>query len=110
MRSWDRTSSPLRYCRQVLCVPKSRLVWRGVALLVIFISGSINTTVACRFIHGRVYQDSVICYVNTAKGWITWLAIVALITIVAWIIAEAIGLILSTSPILQAFAFYKPIP
>ena len=62
----------------------------GVALPVIFISGSINTTVACRFIHGRIYQDSVIRYVNTTKGWVTWLANVSLVTIVAWITAEAI--------------------
>ncbi|KAJ5460931.1 uncharacterized protein N7458_002483 [Penicillium daleae] len=40
----------------------------SVALPIIFISDSINTTVACRFIHGRMYQQSVVRYVNTTKG------------------------------------------
>ncbi|KAH7353345.1 transmembrane amino acid transporter protein-domain-containing protein [Plectosphaerella cucumerina] len=62
----------------------------GVALPVIYISGSINTTVACRFIHGRLYAGSVTRYVNTARGWISWLACVVGVTLLSWIIAEAI--------------------
>lgn len=62
----------------------------GIALPVIFISGSINTTVVARYVHGRIFKDSVIRYINTKMGWITWLALVALITVIAWVIAEAI--------------------
>ncbi|OJJ01985.1 hypothetical protein ASPVEDRAFT_83505 [Aspergillus versicolor CBS 583.65] len=85
----------------------------GLALPVIFISGSINTTVACRFIHGRFYQDSVVRYVNTAKGWISWLAVVALVTIIAWIVAEAIPFFSSLLAIVgclltSGFALYVP--
>jgi amino acid permease len=67
----------------------SRVVF-GIALPVIFISGSINTTVVCRYIHGKIYQDSIVRYVNTKKGWITWLGLVFVVTILAWVIAEAI--------------------
>ncbi|KAJ5306944.1 hypothetical protein PENANT_c003G04104 [Penicillium antarcticum] len=85
----------------------------GVALPVIFISGSINTTVACRYIHGKVYENSVVRYVNTMKGWITWLSIVALITILAWIITEAIPffselLSICGALLVSGFSFYIP--
>jgi amino acid permease len=85
----------------------------GVALPVIFISGSINTTVACRFIHGRIYQDSVVRYVNTTKGWITWLATAAVVTVVAWIVAEAIPFFSELLAIVgclltSGFALYVP--
>ncbi|KAF4978130.1 hypothetical protein FZEAL_5428 [Fusarium zealandicum] len=62
----------------------------GVALPVIYISGSINATVACRFIHGRMYKDSITRYINTPKGWATWLGVVTFITFLSWAIAEAI--------------------
>ncbi|CAI7626177.1 unnamed protein product, partial [Penicillium pancosmium] len=65
----------------------SRIVF-GVALPVIFISGSINTTVVCRFIHGNIYRDSIVRYINTRKGWLTWLGLVSISTLVAWVIAE----------------------
>jgi Na+-transporting NADH:ubiquinone oxidoreductase subunit NqrE len=85
----------------------------GVALPVIFISGSINATVACRFIHGRMYQKSIVRYVNTTKGWVTWLTIVALINILAWIIAEAIPffselLSICGALLVSGFSFYVP--
>ncbi|KAJ5199375.1 hypothetical protein N7491_000068 [Penicillium cf. griseofulvum] len=85
----------------------------GVALPVIFISGSINTTVACRYIHGRMYQNSVVRYVNTTKGWVTWLSSVAIITILAWIIAEAIPffselLAICGCLLVSGFSFYVP--
>ncbi|KAJ5341033.1 hypothetical protein N7541_010157 [Penicillium brevicompactum] len=85
----------------------------GVALPVIFISGSINATVACRYIHGRIYQDSVVRYVNTTKGWVTWLVIVALANILAWIIAEAIPffselLAICGCLLVSGFSFYVP--
>ncbi|UKZ96837.1 uncharacterized protein TrAFT101_011614 [Trichoderma asperellum] len=85
----------------------------GVALPVIFISGSINTTVVARFIHGRIYKNSVARYVNTAKGWISWLAVVGLVTLIAWIIAEAIPffselLSISSSLFVSGLSFYLP--
>lgn len=45
----------------------------GVALPVIFISGALNTTAICRYMHDRWYKNSVVRYVNTPKGWSTWL-------------------------------------
>jgi len=57
----------------------------GIALPVIFISGSINTTTVARYIHGRVYEHSILRYINTKMGWITWLALIAFITIIAWV-------------------------
>ncbi|KAF5604371.1 neutral amino acid permease [Fusarium pseudocircinatum] len=62
----------------------------GIALPVIYISGSINATVACRFIHGRLYKNSITRFINTRKGWITWLAVVAFVIFLSWVIAEAI--------------------
>jgi len=85
----------------------------GVALPVIFISGSINTVVVGRYIHGRVFRDSVIRFVNTPMGWVTWLALDAVITLIAWIIAEAIPffsplLAISSSLFISGFTFYLP--
>jgi len=85
----------------------------GVALPVIFISGSINGTVVARYIHGRIYKNSVVRFINTRKGWITWLALVALITIVAWVIAEAIPffsdlLSICSALFISGFTFYFP--
>ena len=62
----------------------------GVALPVIFISGSINTTVVGKYIMGRVFPDSEIRYVHTKKGWVIWLGLIGVLTLVAWVIAEAI--------------------
>lgn len=69
----------------------------GVVLPVIYISGSINATVAYRFIHGRMYKDSVARYVNTTKGWITWLGVVTCITVLSWLIAKATPFFLGTA-------------
>ncbi|PWY96671.1 hypothetical protein BO94DRAFT_506089 [Aspergillus sclerotioniger CBS 115572] len=85
----------------------------GVALPVIFISGSINATVASRFIHGRIYQDSTVRYINTAKGWMTWLGVVAFIIVLAWIVAEAIPffselLSICGCLLVSGFSFYLP--
>ncbi|KAJ5386411.1 transmembrane amino acid transporter protein-domain-containing protein [Penicillium cosmopolitanum] len=92
--------------------PISRIAF-GLALPVIFISGSINTIVAGRLIHGRIYKDSIVRYVNTPKGWITWLSLITLFTIVAWIIAEAIPffsdlLTVASSLFTSGFCFYIP--
>ncbi|KAJ3531669.1 hypothetical protein NM208_g8778 [Fusarium decemcellulare] len=85
----------------------------GVALPVIYISGSINATVACRFIHGRMFKDSITRYINTTKGWVTWLAVVAFITFLSWLIAEAIPffselLSICAALFISGFSFWIP--
>ncbi|KAL8688310.1 MAG: hypothetical protein Q9224_004916 [Gallowayella concinna] len=85
----------------------------GIALPVIFISGSINTTVVGKYIMGRVFPRSELRYVHTKKGWIIWLGLIAVLILVAWVIAEAIpffnallGLI--SSLFTSGFTFYFP--
>ncbi|KAK0636691.1 transmembrane amino acid transporter protein-domain-containing protein [Bombardia bombarda] len=85
----------------------------GIAMPVIFISGSINTTVVAKYIHGRIYKDSVTRYVNTTKGWVTWLILIGVITIIAWVVAEAIPffsdlLAICSSLFISGFTFYMP--
>lgn len=85
----------------------------GVALPVIFISGSINTVVFGRLIHGRIFANSPIRFINTKMGWITWLAVITAATIVAFIIAEVIPffndlLSISSSLFISGFTFYFP--
>ncbi|KAM0547524.1 hypothetical protein ACHAPJ_010397 [Fusarium lateritium] len=85
----------------------------GIALPVIYISGSINATVACRFIHGRIYKKSITRFINTRKGWITWLAVVAVVILLSWIIAEAIPffselLAICASLFISGFSFWIP--
>ncbi|KAG5987064.1 hypothetical protein E4U43_005250, partial [Claviceps pusilla] len=85
----------------------------GVALPVIFISGSINTTVIGRYIHGRMYKDSITRFINTPKGWATWLAVISTITLAAFIIAEVIPIFndllsISSSLFISGFTFYLP--
>ncbi|RAO72586.1 uncharacterized protein BHQ10_008598 [Talaromyces amestolkiae] len=90
----------------------SRIVF-GIALPVIFISGSINTTVVCRYIHGKLYQNSSVRLIDTAKGWATWLGLVAVITSLGWVIAEAIPIFPELLSIMSALfvsglSFYFP--
>lgn len=90
----------------------SRIVF-GLAIPVIFISGSINNTVLCRYVHGNMYKNSVVRYVNTRKGWTTWIALNAVTTLIAWIIAEAIPffselLSISASLFVSGLSFYIP--
>lgn len=86
----------------------------GVALPVIFISGSINGTVVARYIHGRYYEGSVHRFIQTTRqGWISWLSLLAVITLIAWIIAEAIPFFSDLLSIMSAlfisgFTFYFP--
>ena len=85
----------------------------GVALPVIFISGSINTIVVGRYIMGRAFKDSDIRHVNTRKGWMVWLGLIAAITTVAWLVAQAIPLFnallgLIASLFDSAFCYYYP--
>lgn len=62
----------------------------GIALPVIFISGAINSTVLARYVMGRAFPKSNIRFINDARGWAVWIAIIAAITIVAWVVGEAI--------------------
>ena len=85
----------------------------GIALPVIFISGSINTTVVCRYMIDRAFKNSPIRYINTPMGWVVWVSSCAVVTIIAWIIAEAVpffndllGLI--SSLFISGFSFYFP--
>ncbi|KAI0151495.1 amino acid transporter-like protein [Pestalotiopsis sp. NC0098] len=85
----------------------------GLALPVIFISGSINTTCVARYIHGRVFKNSPIRFINTRMGWITWLALITVVTIIAWVIAEAIPffddlLSICSALFVSGFTFYFP--
>ncbi|EAW15343.1 putative amino acid transporter [Aspergillus clavatus NRRL 1] len=85
----------------------------GIALPVIFISGSINTVVCGRLIHGRIFKNSPIRFINTPMGWITWLAIITAITVAAFIIAEVIPffsdlLSISSALFISGFTFYFP--
>ena len=90
----------------------SRIVF-GISLPVIFISGSINTTVVCRYIHGKLFANSTARHVNTPKGWATWLGLVFTITLLAWIIAEAIPIFsdilsISSSLFVSGLSYYIP--
>ncbi|PHH61864.1 hypothetical protein CDD81_7792 [Ophiocordyceps australis] len=86
----------------------------GIALPVIFISGSINTTVLGRYIHGRFFdKNSPGYYVKTPKGWAVWLTIVTCISFAAFLIAELIPffnplLSLLSSLFVSGFCFYLP--
>lgn len=85
----------------------------GIALPVIFISGSISSTVVGRYVLTRAFPDSPIQYVNTKAGWIAWIILIGVITIISFIIAEAVpffnallGLI--SSLFISGFTFYFP--
>lgn len=85
----------------------------GVALPIIFISGAIGNTVTARYVHIRLYKDSVTRFINTPKGWITWLAVLAAITVVSWIIGEGIPIFndllsLSSALFVSGFVLYFP--
>ncbi|KAK3684622.1 hypothetical protein LTR37_020086 [Vermiconidia calcicola] len=85
----------------------------GVALPVIFISGSINSIVVGQYILRRAFPKSPIRYIKGVRGWLTWIALIAIITIIGFIIAEAIpffnallGLI--SSLFISGFTYYFP--
>ncbi|KAM5354709.1 hypothetical protein ACJ41O_001356 [Fusarium nematophilum] len=85
----------------------------GVALPVIFISGSINSTVALRYIHGRMCKGSILQYINTPMGWASWIGLVIIFTILAWVIAEAIPIFsdllsLASALFVSGFSFWIP--
>jgi amino acid permease len=85
----------------------------GIALPVIFISGSINGTVVARYIMDRAFPNSPLRFVEGKKGWAVWIALITAISIIGWVIAEAIpffsallGLI--SSLFISGFTFYFP--
>lgn len=85
----------------------------GIAIPVVFISGSINTTVVGRYIINRAFPNSEIRYTNTRRGWAIWVGLVLAITIVAWVIAEAIPVFnallgLISSLFISGFTLYFP--
>lgn len=85
----------------------------GIALPVIFISGSINTVVLGRLVHGRIFRNSTLQYVNTRLGWITWLAVITVATIISFVVAEVIPffpdlLSLVSALFISGFTFYFP--
>ncbi|KAJ6137599.1 hypothetical protein N7471_004085 [Penicillium samsonianum] len=85
----------------------------GIALPVIFISGSINTVVLGRLVHGRVFKNSNIRFINTKMGWVTWLVVVTVLTILEFIVAQVIPffddlLSLISSLFISGFTFYFP--
>lgn len=105
----DKVQSPA-----ILSAPHtiSRIAF-GIALPVIFISGSINSTVVGRYILGRAFPNSKIRYINTMRGWLAWLGLLVVITLIAFVIAEAVpffnsllGLI--SSLFISGFTFYFP--
>lgn len=85
----------------------------GFAVPLIFISGAIGNTVTARYVHLRLYRDSVTRFINTPKGWATWLAVLAVVTMVAWVLAESIPffddlLALSSALLVSGFVLYFP--
>ncbi|KAJ5556669.1 N amino acid transport system protein [Penicillium frequentans] len=96
----------------IYTVTVSRVAF-GIALPVIFISGAINTIVAGRLIMSRAFEYSVIRYMNTTKGWATWLVVISCVTLLAWVVAEAIQffddlLSIASSLFTSGFSFYLP--
>lgn len=85
----------------------------GIALPLIFISGAIGNTVTARYVHLRIYENSIVRFINTPKGWITWIITLVVITVVAWVLAESIPffddlLALSSALLISGFVLYFP--
>ncbi|ODQ52612.1 hypothetical protein SAICODRAFT_30712 [Saitoella complicata NRRL Y-17804] len=85
----------------------------GIALPVIFISGSINATVAGRYIISRAFPNSTIRYISTPRGWTIWILLLLAQIILAFIIAEAIPFFsdllgIMSSLFISGFTFYFP--
>lgn len=85
----------------------------GVAIPVIYISGSINTTVMARYIIDQRYPDSPVRLVNSLHGWRVWITLITVPTTAAWVIAEAIPFFdallgLTSSLLISGFSFYFP--
>jgi hypothetical protein len=84
----------------------------GVALPVIFISGSINTTVVAKYLLER-YGSPQTQLIQSKRAWAIWVTLIAAITILAWAIAEAVPFFSSllgiiSSLFISGFSFYYP--
>lgn len=85
----------------------------GIALPVIFISGSINGTVVGRYILDRAFPRSPIRYISGVRGWAVWISLLTCLTLIAWVIAEAVPFFNALLGIMSAlfisgFTFYFP--
>lgn len=85
----------------------------GIALPVIFLSGSINLCVVARYVHGRIFETSRHRYINTVPGWLAWIGILLVEAVLAFVIAEAIPffsdlLSLISALFISGFSFYIP--
>ncbi|KAK0552769.1 hypothetical protein OC845_001555 [Tilletia horrida] len=85
----------------------------GLALPVIFISGSINTTCVARAIHLRMYKGTKHEFIKTPKSIAVWIGLNAVFTLIAFIVAEAIPVFsdllgLISSLFISGFSFSFP--
>lgn len=85
----------------------------GIALPVIFISGSINTVTSGRYVLDYLFPHSPIRYVNSPKGWMAWIAYITVASVIAWVVAEAIPFFSDLLGIISAlfvsgFSLYLP--
>lgn len=85
----------------------------GIALPVIYISGSINSTVMAKYIMNRTVKNSSIRMVKSRSGWVVWVSLIAAATAIAWVIAEAVPIFdallgLTSSLLISGFSFYFP--
>ena len=60
----------------------------GIAMPVIFISGSINANAVARYVHHRIFATSRHQYINTGPGWLLWFTILIVLGVIAFVIAE----------------------
>ncbi|UZJ57342.1 hypothetical protein CBS101457_006662 [Exobasidium rhododendri] len=71
--------------------PLMQKVVFGIALPVIFISGSINSQTAAKFLYDLIYLNSPKHkYMNTKQGIATWIALGVIVTGIAFVSAEVI--------------------
>ncbi|KAK0557804.1 hypothetical protein OC844_005473 [Tilletia horrida] len=85
----------------------------GLALPVIYISGSINTTCVARAIHVRMYKGTKHEFISTRKSVLVWVGLNAGLTLVAFVVAEAIPVFsdllgLISSLFISGFSFSFP--
>ena len=60
----------------------------GIALPVIFISGSINSTVVGHYIMNRAFKKRPdIAHIGSKTGWLIWIGLIAIVTVIAWVSA-----------------------
>lgn len=60
-----------------------------------------------------MYKNSVLRYVNTPKGWTSWIVLAAIFTLIAWVIAESIPIFsdllsLASALFVSGFSFWIP--